>query len=501
MALMGLDIGTTGCKAIIFDVEGGILSQAYCEYPLLHPQPEWQELDAEVVWQATCQVIQEAVSKNSGPPVKALSVSAQGEAVTPLSSRGEILDHSIVTFDPRTISLAQWWDRMLGKEKIFEITGMPLHGMYTINKIMWWRENRPQIFNKAWKFLCYEDFIFYKMGLPPTIDYSLAARTMAFNIQQKKWSSRILEMAGISEDQLAVVKPSGEIVGEIGYRQAKSLGLSPGVLAVTGGHDQPAGALGAGIIREGIAMDATGTVECIAPAFRHPVLNPKMLSGNFCCYPHVVKDMYVTLAFNFTGGSLLRWYRDTLSDEEQEEACRQKKDVYQVIIENASSNPTSIFVLPHFTTTGTPWLDIHSKGAILGLTLNNRKSEIIRALLEGITYEMKLNLQALQNAGINVEEIKAIGGGAKSSFWLQLKADMWNKKVISLNVSEAACLGVAILAGVAAGLYSSVPEAVERLVKVKNTYFPHGEINKLYEKKFEIYQKIYPTLSSLNRIL
>ena len=502
MSLMGLDVGTTGCKAIVFDAEGAVLGQGYREYPLHHPEPGWAELDSKAVWENVQEAIGEAAAQaGGGDPVKALAISCQGEAATPITREGEVLANTPVSFDARTIPQMEWWEREMGAEALFEITGQPLHPMYTICKVMWVRENAPEVFDRAWKFLCYGDLIAYRLGAEPAIDYSLAARTMAFDVREEAWSEAILSRAGIEADTFATPVPSATVVGEVAAETAERLGLPRGVKVVTGGHDQPCGALGAGIVQPNIAMDATGTVECITPAFSRPVLSDAMLRNKYPCYAHVAPGMYVTLAYNFTGGSLLRWYRDVLGKQERDEAEVAGMDPYEILIGKARHGPSSLFVLPHFTTTGTPWMDSFAKGAILGLTLSTEKADLIKGMLDGITYEMRLNLDSLQEAGVEIGSLRAIGGGAKSAVWLRLKANIYNRPVSSLSVSEAACLGAALLAGAAVGEYASLEEAVGRTIRVEETYEPDPEEAAQYEERYRLYREIYPTFRDfLHRI-
>jgi xylulokinase len=320
---------------------------------------------------------------------------------------------------------------------------------------------------------------------------------MAFDLNTDTWADRLLTAAGVDREKLPEARPSGTAVGRVPAAIATDLGLPVGVMGVTGGHDQPCGALGAGISRPGMAMDATGTVECITPIFDHPVLSPSMRENSYCCYHHVVPGLYATLAFNFTGGSLLRWYRDNLGAKEVEEAQVSGLDVYDIMIGKAASGPSRLLVLPHFTMTGTPWFDPAGKGAILGLTLSTGTDQIIKGMLDGITYEMRLNLDRLAEAGVEVREIRAIGGGAKSRTWMQLKADIFNRPVSALNVSEAACLGAAILAGVAIGEYRSPAEAADVLVKVVETYEPQPAQVARYAEQYARYQRVYPALRDL----
>ena len=245
-------------------------------------------------------------------------------------------------------------------------------------------------------------------------------------------------------------------------------------------------------------MDATGTVECIAPAFTEPVINQDMIDGNFACYPHVVDGLYVTLGFVSSGGVVLRWFRDTLAQAELAQADAEGRDVYDLLMQELPDSPGTAMVLPHFTGSGTPYLDLESKGAIVGLTLSTTKGELIKGILEGISYEIKQNLAMLQDAGVVINEVRAIGGGAKSEKWLQLKADMFGKKVIALDISEGVCLGTAILSGTAIGKYDSIETAVEQLVTPRNVYYPRAEHAQRYDEKLKAYEQIYPALRALN---
>ena len=501
MSLLGIDVGTTGCKAIAFNVDGKIIAQAYGEYPLIHQQPGWSELDSKQVWDIVANAIKKVVAQTKFDPVEAFAVSSQGEAVTPVSKSGEILDNAITTFDYRTAGIDEEIGEKMSKLDIMKITGMPLSPVTTAAKLIWVKRTKPEVYKNTWKFLGFEDFIVYKMGLAPIVDYSLASRTMLFDIINKNWSENMFDLTGLDVGMFPEAKPSGRIIGEVPASVAEELGLPKGVVGVTGGHDQPCGALGAGIIRSGEVMDATGTVECVAPAFNEPVINENMIDGNFCCYCHVVDGLYVTLAFVASGGVLLRWYRDTFAQAEKAEAEATGKDVYDIMMEQVTDGVSPVVLLPHFTGSGTPYLDSGSKGAILGLSLAATKGDIIKAILEGISFEIKLNLEMLSDAGVTINEIRAIGGGAKSEKWLQLKADMFGKNVVALNVSEGVCLGAIILAGTAIGKYPSVQEAVKQLVKPKKTYLPREDVKKQYDERLKLYAEIYPAIQKISRKL
>lgn len=496
MKLMGLDVGSTGVKAVVFDEEGKIRGSAYREYPEVYPRSGWIELNPEQVWQGTRTVIGEAAAQ-AGGEVRSLCISAMGEAFTPVAEDGSFLYNTIVSPDARAVKQAESWHQTLGAQRVFEITGMPLHPSFTLNKIMWLAQERPDIHRATWKYLLWPDTICLKLGLPPRIDCSLAGRTMAFDVVRREWSHEILDTAEVDERMFAEPIASGEVIGELGGDCARELGLAPGCLVVAGGHDQPMNALGAGVVREGLAVDGMGTVECITVAFNEPVLTPAMLRHNYCCYPHVVGQMYATIAFNYSAGSVLRWYRDQLGAEERRLAQTSDRDVYEVILSDLPQDPSGLLWIPYFAGSGTPYLDPRAKGAILGLSLDVDRKRLIKALIEGTCYELNLNIQSLAHAGVKVDRLRATGGGSRSGVWLQVKADITGKEVVTLNVSEAGCLAGAMLGGVALGVWRDLHQATDALVREDRSFHPDPDRHQRYRELYETYAKAWPALADL----
>ncbi|MEA2012185.1 MAG: FGGY-family carbohydrate kinase, partial [Verrucomicrobiota bacterium] len=332
------------------------------------------------------------------------------------------------------------------KKELYNITGYTAHAMFTLFKLLWLRKNKPKIWQNTSKFLCFEDLLQYKLGIEPAISWSLAGRTMMFDIKKHCWDDSILKKLELDSEKLARPTKSGSIVGVIPIKVAEKLGLENEVKVVAGGHDQSCGALGAGVTREGLAMYATGTIECITPAFSRPSQSDSLFLNNLCTYDYTIDQTYTTVAFSLTGGNMLKWIRDVFGYEELLSAKKTGTNPYELLLEKMSSNPTNLLVLPHFTPTGTPYFDSKAYGAILGLSLSTDKGDIIRALLEGVAFEMRLNIDILNASNIKIKELRAIGGGAKSSIWTQLKADVLNKPIVNVKVTEAGCLGAAALA-------------------------------------------------------
>jgi len=501
MRLVGLDIGTTGCKAVHFDAQGNILASASREYAVDIPQAMWAEQDAELVWRLAQDALQETIAVGGPGDIEALGLSVQGEAIIPVDSQGFAMRPAILGMDTRVGHQNEWLRRTFGGEHLFARTGMPIHPVNTLPKLLWLKEHEPDIWDGATRFLLYEDFLIHKMTGAAVISRCLASRTQLFDIPKDRWSPEILEALDLDESRLAKVVPSGFAAGRMHSSLAQSLGLSESPLVVTGGHDQACGALGVGLTQPGLAMVSTGTAEVVEVALPEPALNETLYKGNISVYAHVVPGLYLAMALNQSGGLLLRWFRDTLCQEELRLAQESGIDAYSLILADATPDPTDLLLLPHFGGSGTPTVDTASKGAILGLTFSTGKTELAKAVLEGLTYELRINLDLLREGGIDIGELRAIGGGARSDLWLQLKADITGIPVVRPRVTEAACWGAAILAGVGAGIYASATQASEEMLVLEQRFEPDSERQVQYKARFELHQEVYPAVVSIQHRL
>lgn len=492
MSLMGIDVGTTGCKVVAFEESGAVLAQAGREYPLISPQPGWYELDPERVWRDVCECLRQVNALLRRDPVTALAISSQGEAMTPITRGGDVLANSPISSDIRNTKQTAEMEAALGAERIFAITGQPMSAIYTLPKALWWRDHAPDILERAWKLLCYVDFVAYKLGVEPAIDYSMAARTLAFDVHKLEWSDAMLDAGGVRRDQLARPLPSGALIGEIPPASAADLGFRGAVKVVTGGHDQPAGALGAGVLQKGRAMLSIGTTEALVAVTDEPRM--EMLECHVSCYPHAAPGSFIALTGSQTGGRLLRWFRDELAAAERAEAETSGRDVYDVIVEQTDDEPGRLLLLPYFIGSGMLHNDLSATGAIVGLNFDAKRKDIVTAILEGLTYEAALNIRRLNDIGVAVHQLTAVGGGARSQRWMQIKADITDLPVSIIHTSEAASLGVAMLAGWATGVYSSLAEAAEQLTKPRKTFTPRPERVAHYQRQLTIYNDLYQAL-------
>ncbi len=497
MSFLGLDIGTGSCKACAFDAEGHLLASAAREYSLRHAQPGWAELDSRLVGDLCLEVIREVAATTPDDPVQALTISSQGEAFTCLDREGEVLSDAMVSSDNRAAGLVEAWVGRFGVERLYEKTGHTAHPIFTLFKLLWLQQNRPEIWSAAGRFLCFEDYLHTRFGVEPAISWSLAGRTLLFNVAETKWDDEILAAVGLRSDQLARPLPPGAIVGTIPPDLVRDLHLAPGAIVVTGGHDQVCCAVGSGAISSGQASLATGSVECVAVAFAEPTRHASLREANLCTYSHALPGRYASLAYNLTGGNLLRWFRDELAGLERMEARQNGQDVYDFLLGRLPENPGSLMVLPYFTGSGTPYFDSHTPGAILGLRFDTTREEILLGLLEGLAYELRLNIELLRSAGIPMFEILAVGGGARNRRWLQLKADLLNQPIQVPEVTETGCLGGAILA-CAAVTGHKVEDLVGRWIRMRDTVYPDPARAAHYEKRLGDYRKTYAALKSLS---
>jgi len=497
MLLMGIDVGTTRFKIIMTRPNGEVVAEAYREYPVYRPKPTWVELDLDEIWRSILVETRRLVKSSRRERVVGLAISSQGETVVPVNRDGECLARAISWTDSRTEEQVEWWRKRYGAWKIYQITGLPLHPMFTVNKLMWLKKYKSELYKKAYRFLCVEDFFNFKLTSNPITDYSIAARTMMLDVRKREWSSEIIETAGIDGSKLPDLAPSGKLIGEVKEDVARKMGLSRGVYVSTGGHDHPVAAFGVGITRQGPALCDLGTTESILAVTKEPMLSRHLFKGSYAYYPYVKEGMFAVLSGILTTGAILRWFRDQFGETERAIAKRRKMNVYDLMMEEASTSQPGAFgllLLPHFAGTMAPYSDSKSRGAFLGLRLFHTRSDFLRSIAEGIIFEQRSNIEYQEAEGSRISELRATGGGAANEFWLQLRADIVGKKVVVPKVTEATAFGAALLAGIGVKVYRSFEEAQREAYRVKKIFYPRKDIQRKYNVLYQLHRKIYPSL-------
>lgn len=497
MSIAGIDIGTSGCKCTVYSKQGVLLGEAYREYNSEITE-EGHVLNPLLVWDSIKEVIKETAEKVGN--IDVIGITSFGEAAVLLDEKDNPLMDSMLYTDPRGKEECEELVKLCGKSYLNKITGLNPDTMYTISKIMWIKKHRAELFKRCRRICLFEDYIVYMLTGICQIDYSLATRTMAFDINGLGWDEDILDFAGVKEELLSKVVPIGTKAGNVKKQLVEELGVTINTMVVSGCHDQIAAAIGTGVYKEGMAVDGTGTVECITNVFKcdDMSVNKELLyKGSYAVVPFI-NGMSVVYAFSFTGGALLKWYRDKLAYIEGEIAKKSGKNCYDYFDENVDmKKPSKLLVLPYFAGAGTPHMNGEAKGAIIGMTLDTSNKDIYKALMEGVTYEMRLNIEKLSEAGIQIESIRATGGGASSEIWLQIKADILKKPIVSLGAAQSGTLGCIMLAGVACGMYKSMEEAESIFVRLNKTYYPNEIMSKKYDELYEKYKNVYSLVKAV----
>ncbi|MBN2323075.1 MAG: hypothetical protein JXQ30_05015 [Spirochaetes bacterium] len=487
MSLLGVDIGTAGCKAVVFSETGRTLSACYEEYPLLVPRDGFCEIDPERVWDALCRVVRGASEGARKDLVRAMGISTLGDSVTPTDQDGNPLYNTVVgAADGRAAAQAIRVGKLMPRRRIFDLTGMPLHAYCTIPKVLWFKEKMPDLFDRTVRFTGWQEIVHGKLGLDPCMDLSLASHTMLMDIANKRYAGELFRLCGLDESQFHPLCASHAVVGETDSGASELLGLDKGVKVVAGGFDQACCALGAGVFLKDTAALGLGTLGAVTAVYNTRNTNDALLSGNYGCSFHVIEGLYMTFGYLTTAGAVLRWYRDTLAGCEVKEAAKKGLDPYETMIAQTPDRPSSVFVLPYFTGTGTPWLDLAQRGSVFGLSLDTDNAEIVKGVMDGICYEIRLNIERMREAGIPIETLRATGGGSKSVRWMQLAADITGLPVETANVTEAGCLGAALLAGIGTGVYGGMGD-LEEITGTGRGFEPDPKKKAAYEDSYITY--------------
>lgn len=493
MKIAGLDIGTTGCKLTVFDQDGAYLDKAYQDYPIKRQKGE-HEVDAEAIMEGVLSVMKEIGRKH--PDIAGIGVTSFGETFVLADEYGTPLHPAMLYTDPRGAEECKELEEKMGSRTIASITGLKPHEMYSIAKIMWLKRNKPEIYQKAKHVFLMQDYVVFGLTGNAQIDYSLATRTMAFDITSLKWSEDIFRYARIDIGLMSKAVPTGTEAGTILPEIAEKTGLSAKTKIVSISHDQVAAAVGAGAFDSDKAVDGAGTVECITPIYDGLPDLDVMYNGNFAVVPYVIPGKYVCYAFSYTGGALIQWCVDTLAKKEKELSAAQGISVNE-FLEGDFHEPTGMLVLPHFAGAATPYMDTGAKGVIVGLTAATTLHEIYRACMEGVVYEMYLNKEYLEKSGVHFQMLHATGGGAKSQVWMQMKADMLNLPVTALETADAGTVGSAMLTGIAAGCFCDLRDASAHMIEKKKVYYPREEMHKKYAEVYKRYRRLFNAVRPL----
>jgi xylulokinase len=494
MNLLGIDVGTTGCKVALFSLHGELLCWAYREYEPESPQKGWAQLNSISIWEAVKASIREVMQAERAGELKALCVSSLGEALVPVSIDRQILGPSLLNFDRRGGEFLAALSGQLPDERLFAINGNTLGNHYSLTKLTWIRLHQPDLYDSTYKFLPWSSFIAFMLGADPVVDYSLANRTLLFDIHRCTWSDILLKISGLDPAKLPACLPSGTTIGTVAAAMASELGLPPGVRIVSGAHDQCANAVGCGVVNPGDTVYGMGTYHCITPVFTTFPDPGVMIGRGLNVEQHAIPGRYVSFIYN-QGGALVKWYRDTFAATEYQQAEKDGQSVYPALFAELPTEPSGVLVLPHFAPTGPPKFITDSAGVISGLHLETARGEILKGIIEGAAFYLKEVVDSLPGTGIQMKNYRAVGGGSRSDVWVQTCADIFGKPFFRPVIREAGALGAAIIAGVGAGVFASFSEAIASMVKLERTFEPDLARCERYQARFRDYQRLASSIS------
>ncbi|MBW7904556.1 MAG: xylulokinase [Phycisphaerae bacterium] len=495
--LLGIDVGTTGCKALLIDAEdGGPVADATREHPLDTPRPMWAEQDPERWWDGACAVVREVLARAGAEPrgVAAVGLTGQMHGLVLLDGAGAALRPAILWNDQRTAAQCAEITRRVGEARVLELTGNPVLTGFTAPKIAWVRQHEPAIYQRAAHVLLPKDFVRYRLTGQLAADVSDASGTSLFDVGRRRWSEDMLAALDLPRAWLPDVFESAEIAGRITGPAAERCGLLPGTPVVAGAGDQAAQAIGGGILREGdvaVTLGTSGVVFAACDSYR---VEPRGRLHAFC---HAAPGAWHLMGVMLSAGGSLRWFRDALGAEERARAAALQRDVYDVLLAPVVDVPAGcegLLFLPYLTGERTPHADPAARGVFFGLTLRHGKGHLARAVLEGVAYGLRDGLELTRGLGIDARQIHLSGGGAASPLWRQILADVFDRPLALLEINQGAAYGAALLAGVGAGAFRDAADAAERCVRISQVVSPGANVAE-YQRGYERFAALYPALA------
>jgi xylulokinase len=493
MKTLGIDVGTGGTRAVVIDPDGKVVASATAEHvPFVSTRTGWAEQDPEDWWRATITVVREVLSQSSSDEIKAVGLSGQMHGLVLLNQTDEVLRPAIIWCDQRTDSQCKSLTELVGANRLIELTCNPALTGFTLPKMLWVREWEPEVWRSVRSVLLPKDYVRLKLSGDRGTDVADASGTLLFDVKARRWSSEMLSATEIDERLLPRVYESPEVTGSISSAGAEATGLRAGTPIIAGGGDQAANAVGMGIVRSGAASSTIGTSGVVFASTDKPLLDPKGRVHTFC---HAIPDRWHVMGVTQGAGLSLRWFRDQFGATEGA-GCNS----YDRLTKEASlvsSGSDGLIWTPYLMGERTPHLDPFAKAALVGLTASHTRAHIVRAILEGVAFSLRDAFEIFNEMGVQVEEIRLGGGGARSRLWRQIQADVYGQPVKTVAAEEGAAFGAALLAGVAAGIWSSVDAACDTVVRIADHLEPNAESVKILAQQYERFKQIYPALKPI----
>jgi xylulokinase len=504
--LLGIDLGTTGVKAVLFNAEDGeVRSSAFCSYPLFHPRPGWAEQQPEDWWSATLQALKTCVSggRAKGIPaasVRGIGVSGQMHGVVLLDEDSLVLRPAIIWADQRSEEECRQITERVGASHLIELVSNPALTGFSLPKLMWIRNHEPDLFARGRTLLLPKDYIRYRLTGVLGMEISDAAGTCLLDVVHGRWSEELLSLLDLDRRLLPPVIASEAVAGGLLPDVASQVELPGGTPVAGGGADNACGAVGSGVVRQGLALVSIGTSGVVLVHSSSPLVDRSGPLPRVHTFNHAQPAAWYLMGVTQAAGLSLRWLRDNLGLPEMAVERFSGLDAYDLLDAEAGQAPAGsegLLFLPYLAGERTPHLDASARGGWIGLTASHTRRHLIRAVLEGVAYSLKDCFTIIQQQGLPIEQVRATGGGARSRLWRQIISDVLGTPLVTTNSAEGPAFGAAILAGVAAGVYPSVEEACRRVVATLEHTEPQAETSDRLAKGYAVYQALYPALQPL----
>ncbi len=499
---LGLDVGTTGAKAILVNDSGKVVGTASSGYPMFNPKPLWSEQNPEDWWKAVQISFKNIIAGGIDPgDIKGIGLTGQMHGLVLLDKGGKVLRPCIMWNDQRTSVECEEITSKIGFENLLKITGNAVLPGFTAPKIIWVRKNEPKVYGQVEHILLPKDYIRFCLTGEFAMDVSDASGTSLLDVNKRDWSDLVLSKLDIPRSWLPPVFESTAITGKVSKEAADLTGLKAGTPVAAGAGDQAAGGIGTGTIKNGIASVVLGTSGVVFAHTDKLTIEPRGRLHSFC---HASSKSWHVMGVTLSAAGSLRWLRDSFCESEIEEARKLNVDVYDILTRKANAVPAGsegLIFLPYLTGERTPYPDPNAKGTFTGISIRHNKDYFIRSVLEGVAYSLKDCLSLISNIGVDINEIRISGGGAKSKLWKQILADVFNIELATLNSTEGAPYGAALIAAAAVGNFSTVEEACGRCILKEEITAPQKMNVPVYEEYYKIYNNLYPSLKqSFNNI-
>jgi xylulokinase len=498
MPFLGIDVGTSGTKTLLLSDNGKVLATAESPHTLLTPKPGWSEQLPENWYAAAAAATRAAIRKARVKPasIRAVGLSGQMHGSVFLDARGRVLRPALLWNDQRTAAqCAQIESTAGGRAALLQMVSNPALTGFTAPKILWLRENEPAKYEKCRQILLPKDYLRFRLTGEFATEVSDASGTLLLNVKTRAWHEGLIGLLGIDKSLLPRVVESHEVTGMVTPAAAKDFGIPAGIPVVGGAGDQAAGAVGTGVVLPGLVSASMGTSGVIFAASPGPQTDPLGRVHTMC---HAIPGTWCVFGCMLSAGGSFQYIRNTLFSE-QLRKLNDPGQLYPAMIDEARGAPAGsegLFYLPYLTGERCPHPDPHARAAFIGLTPRHTRAHMLRATLEGITFGMREQIDIFREMGIPISQVRASGGGARSEFWRQLQADMYQAPVVTITVAEGAALGAAILAAVGAGAYKSVPEICKSIIQVRHTSRPNKKSAASYAAAYARYAELYPALQS-----